>query len=281
MEFKSISKTTKDLIMNRYRKLSLSLLALSLLSATLGTYLSNLGKDEFNPFFLLMPIFGLLAFYGFVSSMVRRRFFEECAGTLGFSYRGKGSFEEFEGSLFNNGHTRRVSNLIEGTIEERPVKIFDYSYTVGSGKNKTTYRFNIAEVIFNHQLPLLTLIEKGGMFNRAPDIDVEKNAVKLQLEGDFNKYFDVETEKEFEIEVLQILTPDLMHDLCEKWKHLSLETTDDRLYIYENRLVDNTDELDSFVKLVSRLVLQIDRIGNSLSKDVSSLRSAIDRNTKS
>jgi hypothetical protein len=280
METKSISKITRELVMTKYRKVFWTLVALGILSAVLGTYLSFKSSGEFNAAFILLPIFGLLALYGFVSSMVRKKFFYDFAISIGFTYRGKALSEEFEGSLFNNGHSRHVNNLIEGRIDEKEVKIFDYSYTIGSGKNKTTYRFNIAEIVFKYHLPLIVLTEKTGFFNMTPDIDVEKNPVKLQLEGDFNKFFNLETEKEFEIEVLQIFTPDLMNDLCDKWKHLSLETTDDRLYIYENKMVDNTDELETFVKLAKRLISQIDQVGNSLSKDVSSLREAITRNTK-
>ncbi len=41
--------------------------------------------------------------------------------------------------LFSQGHTRRVRNILHGRANDTDVKIFDYQYTVGSGKQSTIY----------------------------------------------------------------------------------------------------------------------------------------------
>jgi hypothetical protein len=48
------------------------------------------------------------------------------------------NFEEFH--LFSQGHSKRISFLLNGKIDGIDVKIFEYKYTLGSGKSTTTYK---------------------------------------------------------------------------------------------------------------------------------------------
>lgn len=46
--------------------------------------------------------------------------------------------------LFQQGHSRHVSNLLSGQYQGNQIRCFDYRYTIGSGKNSHTYFFTCA-----------------------------------------------------------------------------------------------------------------------------------------
>jgi hypothetical protein len=52
--------------------------------------------------------------------------------------------------LFSQGHSRKITNLMRGTTNDIEVSIFDYRYTVGSGKNSSTHRQTV--VVFQSSL---------------------------------------------------------------------------------------------------------------------------------
>ena len=53
--------------------------------------------------------------------------------------------------LFSAGHSRRASNVLAGAVDGREVLLFDYQYTIGSGKNRTTHYYQAAIL----ELPIL------------------------------------------------------------------------------------------------------------------------------
>jgi hypothetical protein len=272
---KSINSSTVMFIKKEYGYILWCIPTLFVVSLWAGIYVFHYRAFIF---FLFAPILPLVILWTHTHNKIRQKFFKEYSQSLNFQYIGTCSSEKFEGSLFKAGHSRRVFNLIEGKIGDEDTKIFDYSYITGSGKHRKTHFFTIIEVSLHSQLPYLILKERGfDLFNIGSALKI-KNPKKLKLEGDFNNYFSLEAEKEFEIEVLQIFTPDLMTLLCDKWCHLSIETSDDRIYIYENRLIDTKDELDSIVKLSMEVIYRISNIKNHLSKDVLSLRTIINQN---
>ncbi len=72
----------------------------------------------------------------------------QTAQTMGliFNAQSDGSIESRLGgmSLFNMGHSKKLFNCISGETDEVRISIFDYQYTVGSGKNQSTKVFSVA-----------------------------------------------------------------------------------------------------------------------------------------
>lgn len=46
-------------------------------------------------------------------------------------------------ALFNQGHGRTIKNIVYGELEGMKAALFDYRYTVGSGKNQSTYNQSV------------------------------------------------------------------------------------------------------------------------------------------
>ncbi|MGH9944162.1 MAG: hypothetical protein ACRD9R_17595 [Pyrinomonadaceae bacterium] len=62
---------------------------------------------------------------------------------LGWPYAAESPLEFFSGheqfETFSTGHSKEIRNLIHGEREGTRVAVFDFDYTVGHGKSRTTY----------------------------------------------------------------------------------------------------------------------------------------------
>ena len=73
----------------------------------------------------------------------RTEVLRQVATDLGFQFaEDEPSLMDQFGSLrlFSQGHSKKVRNVLRGAGQNAEVLILDYSYTVGSGKHKSTYR---------------------------------------------------------------------------------------------------------------------------------------------
>ena len=80
--------------------------------------------------------------------------------------------------FFDKGHSRKAKNVITGEYEGCPVRLMDYQYTTGSGKNRSTH--SVGVVIMQTGFPVIPLtirrenpLDKVGEFFGADDIDFE------------------------------------------------------------------------------------------------------------
>jgi hypothetical protein len=85
--------------------------------------------------------------------------------------------------LFSHGRSKKVRNLMRGSVHDSSVSIFDYQYTVGGGKNQHTYRQTVVSVQKEgRSLPAFSmrpenLFHKLGSMMGYQDIDFESNPV--------------------------------------------------------------------------------------------------------
>ncbi len=83
--------------------------------------------------------------------------------------------------LFSQGHSKKAKNLLNGSVKAIDVTIFDYRYTIGSGKNSHTRSQTV--ILFKSNLlhlPLFTLrpenlFHKIGKAFGYQDIDMESH----------------------------------------------------------------------------------------------------------
>jgi hypothetical protein len=70
------------------------------------------------------------------------------AQAMGFAFEPVGDLDVMKGfgdlPLYNRGHSKRVSNVMSGKAGERELKLFDYRYTTGGGKNSHTFSQTVA-----------------------------------------------------------------------------------------------------------------------------------------
>ncbi len=95
---------------------------------------------------ILVTIVGLIVAaaigYSIWTEKKRREGIQQLAGQLGIEYREElapGDREDFaKFALASLGHNRVISNILVADSGEIRMVVFDYRYTVGNGKNKST-----------------------------------------------------------------------------------------------------------------------------------------------
>ncbi len=165
---------------------------------------------EFLPIVIIVGIAlfaGGALIMGHLMEKKRLEAFEAAANELGLAYTAgeSGNFltqlDPFE--LFNKGHSKKLTNLIQAETEEVRISVFDYKYTTGSGKNQSTSKQTVVSLEsprFN--LPTFKM-RPEGMFDKVgsalgfQDIDFEthpdfSNLFVLQgpNEEQIRKFFD-------------------------------------------------------------------------------------------
>jgi len=107
--------------------------------------------------------------------------------SMGFAFEEKGDVAEVRSRadlpLFDRGHTRRVTNVMTGRVGDQEVKLFDYQYTTGGGKESHTSRQTV--VLFPGGGPRLpdfvlapeNVLHKIGQAFGHQDIDFDSNPV--------------------------------------------------------------------------------------------------------
>lgn len=92
----------------------------------------------------------------------RREAFRQLALRLGLSFEAAAKQlpeEEFGPlPLFTRGHSKRAKNVLRGSPSGGPLALFDYHYTTGSGKNRSTSQHTV--IVFRLQgnpLPWFTM----------------------------------------------------------------------------------------------------------------------------
>jgi len=139
----------------------------------------------------LVMVGGFFAFVAFIIIMSihfdrkRTKAFQAVAASMNFTFSDKastallGPAHSFH--LFSQGHSKKLKRVMKGVANEIDVKIFDYQYTTGHGKNSHTYIQTV--ILFTSdrlQLPEFTMRPEnvfhkiGGAFGYQ-DIDFDRN----------------------------------------------------------------------------------------------------------
>jgi len=173
-------------------------------------------------------------------SALETAFWKEVAQLHGYTYVHRPYFEE-SALVFQQGHSRATGHGLMGTVHDRPFRFFQYHYTVGHGKHPQTHTYCIFEVAFAGTFPHVYL---NNTRNR--DLSSIKGFFlpRIPLPHELEKDFNLHGPKQYEIEVLEIFTPDLLlHLLDTKWEH-DLELVDQKLYVFREQPVRTKQEFE-------------------------------------
>lgn len=96
---------------------------------------------------IVVTIIGAAIYTAHVYEKKRTAALQEAAEAMGLQFlpQGDDSFlsRMTPFGLFNQGHSRKMANLISGETDEVRISLFDYKYTTGSGKQKSTHQHTI------------------------------------------------------------------------------------------------------------------------------------------
>lgn len=89
--------------------------------------------------------------------------------------------QRWQSAPFRRGHSRRAQNVLTGSFHGRHVVSFQYQFTTGSGKNRTTHTYHVVALSLPARLPWLQLSPDGmgagvAKFFGGQDISFESKA---------------------------------------------------------------------------------------------------------
>lgn len=243
----------------------------------------NLSEDEGKGiiFLMFMPIGIAFVILAKLKNRLLHVFYKQFAAANKFTYQKKGWLENRQGAIFKVGHSANMSDIIQGQVAGLPLSLFNYGYTVGSGKNSQMYEKTILEIDLKILTPpILLLVDAHGFGDNISDNTLSRVS-KIDLGGDWEKHFNLYTETKFEVEALQIFTPEFLHLIYDKYKKFSLDFLGQNFYVYSNGVIANKADLDLMLEF-ARLVAE--KIGNKLpamQSSISAMKEVLNKNSQS
>jgi hypothetical protein len=146
--------------------------------------------------------------------------------------------------LFNRGHSKRIRNLMEGSVDEIRVAVFDYHFTVGGGKSQTVHHQTVCAVCDRRlRLPVFDLKPEsiwnklGALFGYE-DIDFEEHP-------EFSRKYFLSGVGEAAVRAL--FRPEVRDNL-EKRDGLSLEGAGDRFICFRTNVRVEPGKIESLTR---------------------------------
>jgi hypothetical protein len=241
----------------RYKKTTLWLLCGSAVWVILLT-LAGGNQHGFLSFLRLLPIAVVFGFGFWVYNKTRHEFYRQFAAANNMSYLQSGAVSGLAGALFNLGHGRTSEDIIGGSYDGNNFTMFTYRYTIGSGKSQQTYNCTVAQIDYPSILPPILLVVDNQYFGGI--VPLFSGWQKIKPEGNFDKTFDLYSKKEFEIEALQIFTPDVMQNLLTDFRQFNLEFNDNILYVFCAHTITTKVELQKMYEFMRYLITKIEPV---------------------
>jgi hypothetical protein len=197
---------------------------------------------------IIIPWLPFLIWRFKVARSMRTKFWQQVAKAKGWVFASDASVDDQEALFLNTGHTRRLQNVVKGVQAELPCRVFESRYTVGRGKRKTTYKFACMAFQFTGSFPHLYLNKKD---NKVSFISNEK--FKISLPTSFDEQFALYAPNEYELEALQVFTPDVMEYLLRVDWPYDIEFVDQEMIVFHRGYINTLQALEQELTKASEL----------------------------
>ena len=183
----------------------------------------------------------------------RREALSRMALRLGFSFapNSQETPREAHGQLplFTRGHSQAARNVMEGVASGHPARIFDYQYTVGSGKHSSTHRQTVvAFYLAGNLLPEFSM-EPEHIFHRIGEAFGYKD-IDFTHHPEFSRSYFLRGKDEQAIRTL--FQPSLL-TLFSREKSWNVEGGGDRLIVYQWSKRAKPEEIGRFLEDTTRI----------------------------
>ncbi len=256
-EVEDVSIATRALVFTKHRNIFYGSIALCICTMPLLAYMvwniyridiSTGNQFNFKDIFLvLLPVLVPLSVYRYYGSKVQGEFLNQVAASLGFSFSPDAPSESVSGTNFSIGHGQTLTNVMSGTYKHYPARLYDFSYTVGYGRDSYTTTSMVFELTTPAPLPHVLL--NIGLDESVPD-DVEP----VKLEGDFNSYFKLYVTRGAQMEIRELFQPDTMQTFIEQFRDYRMEIFGTKVYLIgESAMTGNRQEFLNICKVMDSI----------------------------
>lgn len=237
-----VSDSTRDFFFKRHQKYTRNRMILIVLLAILCLFLLP-------PVALLLILIPIIAYWR-VHKKMKHLFFTQIAEILGMHYEPSSDRTTVSGYFFTVGRGSTPTNILVGTYEGVPIRLYEYHFITGHGKHKENHPFVVSEIDTQGNLPHVFMKpDNFSDFNKKPP-----GTRLLSLEGGFNNHFDVYVPEDSEINALRILEPDVMAKLIDEFLTFGFECFGTKTYVFtRGSFADNRESLLKHIKLLERL----------------------------
>lgn len=229
-EIKSVSRATMDELYRRWQfwgVLAGTIISVVIILMLLGFYE---GMFAFPFFFVFLYIF-------LVESKIRILFWKQFAELNIWKYKDFSDLNQEQGIMFRQGHSRIINHCVEGAINERNFRIFNYNFSIGSGKHRKIYLYTVFSFKFSGTFPHIYLNNKSNSYSI-------KAGESILLPTEFEKSFSLSAPKEYEIEALEIFTPDVLANLLDNKFGHDVEFVNQEMLLFFDGKISNSEQLD-------------------------------------
>ncbi len=209
----------------------------------------------------------IFAIFAFVFSVATRRGYinyrdfinlTKFAKANDFSVIEKIENPTFDGSYLKMGTNLSIFAVVNGVWKKREFKAFNLLYLARHvGTRSSTYEVGIIIIKLPRKLPHIIFDNKANnLLGDSSMVDVlPHSSQKVELEGDFNKYFDVYVPENYERDMLYFVTPELMALLVDEGAQYDIEVIGDELYIYDEKsfYFDKKKDVERIFKLIESI----------------------------
>jgi len=192
------------------------------------------------------PLILSITFLAFIGRKVKGEFWRQFSVRNGFSYASTHDISAERGVMFKEGRNHSAEHLIQGIFQGVPMKIFNYEFDNPAGKHSKHHFYVVFEFTFKGEFPHLYL-------DRLRDGYGMKVGEKIPLSAEFEKKFRLYAPREYEIEALQVFTPDILFTLLEDNFRHDIEIVDGELLIFIRRGINSINELEREFKNAFRI----------------------------
>lgn len=162
-----------------------------------------------------------------------------------------------DGAIFGYGDSPSESNILTGNYRGFSFELLQHKYWTGSGKNRTQHGLSIVNLKLPKKVPHLVVDSKiedaSGFSGSVLPIMFDKDQ-KLTLEGDFSRYFDVYSPRNYQVSALALLTPDVMQTFLTKLHQVDVELVNDRLLIYDPDLMNSREQIQDMFEAADAVI---------------------------
>ncbi|HSE61499.1 MAG TPA: hypothetical protein VLA88_04360 [Candidatus Saccharimonadales bacterium] len=225
--------------------------------------LSLIGGDAFafSPFLIFAA--AVIGFFWYGSSMKahNKTAYQAFADANHFTYKEDGSKDDHgPGTLFIHGHSPKTSDVITGTRPDGlAFCLFHHHYDTGSGKSRTTHQATVVRITLRRILPHMVIdshVEGGANNSSVLPIAFDRSQ-RIELEGDFNKYFSCYAPDTYGVSLLTIIGPDAMWALMEHAAACDIEIIDNNLYFYWPHTANSRSEYETIFNTINGVLKEI------------------------
>lgn len=206
----------------------------------------------FASLFFIVPfiIYQVLADIGLYKVNPEARLLERIAeANNGTFVRGKADIINEKGKIFRMGDRRYAENMLTIMSEGNKIRLFNYHYVVtdtdsNGKKNSTSYYYHVFSVETSAIFPHMYLNYKKNAFTMSA-------GEHLSLPLEFEKDFELSIAKGYQLEVLQVFTPDILATILNLPFKCDIEFVENKINFIMERIGNLYTNFDEFERQVN------------------------------